>query len=296
MAMLDELKEARAYLSNPLDDTPIIRKSLLTGRYKNSATNLHGIADFLTMICRHYLYNYSDMKDNVCTEEIRNSAIMIMRIWCGFDSDISEDELNRVKADNQKWFRDYPFAEHWLKKYHSKHLEDGPKWKKYSNEWKDKLNSGLVFAAKQNCYDSILSSALILGPLKTYYLMIKPDDLKFTKPTRNKFLKLLAVYMLQKRFHTNQDWVLLPGHRIQNWMGVDGDSSRWCMCSDRGGRNLFKSETKNGYIKVTIDQEILRALDVQLLESKPESLPKDCDVYYDTGYGKENSLEKLINI
>ena len=53
MAMLDELKEVRAYLSNPLDDAPIVRKSLLTGRYKNSATNLHGIADFLTIICRH---------------------------------------------------------------------------------------------------------------------------------------------------------------------------------------------------------------------------------------------------
>lgn len=293
MAMLDELKEVRAYLSNPLDNSPIIQKNLLTGRYKNSKTNLHGIADFLTMICRHYLYDYVGMKDNICTENIRNSAIMVMRIWCGFDNDVSEDELNQAKAYNQKWFSDYPFAEHWLKKYHSKHLQDGPKWEEYSNEWKNKLNSGLVFAAKQNCYDSILSSALALGPLKTYYLKMKHDSFNFTLPTRDKFLKLLAVYMLQKRFQPNQEWVLFPSQRTQNWMGLDDNNSRWRVESDRDGRKLFSSEAKNGRIKITINQKVLKSLETELLETKPESVYNEYVVYYDTGYGKENPLNTL---
>lgn len=291
--MLDELKEVRAYLSNPLDDSPIIQKNLLTGRYKNSRTNLHGIADFLTIICRHYLYDYIGMKDNVCTENIRNSAIMIMRIWCGFDNDVSKDELNQAKADNQRWFNDYPFAEYWLKKYHSKHLGDGPKWDEYSNEWKGKLNFGLAFAAKQNCYDSILSSALALGPLKTYYLKMKSDNFNFTSPTRNKFLKLLAVYMLQKRFHPNQEWVLFPSQRTQNWMGLDDNNSRWRVEYDRDGHKLFSSETKNGRIKITINQEDLKSLETELLETKPEPIPQDDVVYYDSGYGKNNPLTKL---
>lgn len=293
MAMLDELKEVRAYLSDPQCDSPIIQKNLLTGRYKNSKTNLHGIADFLTMICRHYLYNYIGMKDNVCTKDIRNSAIMIMRIWCGFDNDVSKDELNQAKANNQKWFSDYPFAEHWLKRYHSKHLQDGASWEEYSNEWKDKLNSGLVFTAKQNCYDSILSSALAFGPLKTYYLKMKSDDFNFTSPTRNKFLKLLAVYMLQKRFHPNQDWVLFPGHRTQNWMGLDDNNSRWRVESDRDGRKLFSRETKNGRTKITINPETLESLDVELLENKPETITKDYVIYCDTGYGKDNPLSVI---
>ena len=291
--MLDELNEVRAYLSNPLDDSPIIQKNLLTGRYKNSKTNLHGIADFLTMICRHYLYDYIGMKDGVCTEDIRRSAIMIMRIWCGFNNDVSKDELNQTKADNQKWFDDYPFAEHWLKRYHSKHLQDGASWEEYSNEWKDKLNSGLVFAAKQNCYDSILSSALALGPLKTYYLKMKPDNLNLTEPTRRKFLKLLAVYMLQKRFHMNQKWVLFPSQRTQNWMGLDDKNSRWLVENDRNGKMLFSSDTKNGRTKITINPEALESLDVELLENKPKTITKDYVIYCDTGYGKDNPLSVI---
>lgn len=293
MAMLDELKEVRAYLSNPLDDSPIIQKNLLTGRYKNSKTNLHGIADFLIMICRHYIYDYVGMKDNVCTASIRESTIMIMRVWCGFESDVTAEELNQTKADNKKWFNDYPFAEQWLKNYHSKHLQEGASWEEYSNEWKDKLNSGLVFAAKQNCYDSILSSALALGPLKTYYLKMKPDDLNLTEPTRKKFLKLLAVYMLQKRFHMNQKWVLFPSQRTQNWMGLDDKNSRWLVETDRNGKMLFSSDTKNAHTKITINPEVLKTLDVELLENKPETITKDYVIYCDAGYGKNNPLSVI---
>lgn len=293
MAMLDELKEVNSYLSNPLDDSPIIQKNLLTGRYKNSRTNLHGIADFLTMICRHYLYNYSGIENNVCTDSIRNSAIMIMRIWCGFDNDVSDGELKQAKADNEKWFNDYPFAEDWLKNYHSKHLGDAPKWDEYSNEWKGKLNSVFVFTAKRNCYDSILSSALALGPLKTYYLKMKPDNLNVTKPTHNKFLKLLAVYMLQKHFHKGQEWVLFPTQRTQNWMGLDDNNSRWCVVADNDGQKLFSSQTQNGRTKITINSEVLKLLDAELLESKPEFIPNGYVVYCDTGFGTKNSLNTL---
>lgn len=291
--MLDELKEVRAYLSNPLDDRIIIQKNLLTGRYKNSNTKLNGIADFLTIICRHYLYDYIGMKDNVCTENIRESAIMIMRIWCGFNNDVSEKELSQTKAENEKWFNDYPFAEQWLKNYHSKHLQGGASWEEYSNEWKDKLNSGLVFAAKQNCYDSILSSALAFGPLKTYYLKMKPDNLNLTEPTRKKFLKLLAVYMVQKQFHMNQKWVLFPSQRTQNWMGLDDNNARWLVKSDKNGRKLFSSNAKTGRVKITINQEILKALDVKLLETKPETIKNDYLIYCDAGYGIDNPLSNI---
>lgn len=290
--MLDEFKEVAAYLSNPLVDKPIIQKNLLTGGYKNNNLKLNGIADFLTVICRHYLYNYSGIEDNNCTEEIRNSAIMIMRVWCGFDEDVTE-ELNQTKIDNKKWFKEYPFAEHWLKNYHSKHLQDGPDWTEYSDEWKKKLNSSMVFAAKQNCYDTILSSALAQGQLKTYYLIMKPDDVKLTQPTRKKFLKLLAVYMLQKRFHPNQQWVLFPRQRTQNWMGINDENSRWFVEVEWKGQELFKRDTKDNRTKITVNSKFIKTFDVHLSESKPEIIPEGYVVYYDTGYGINDFLNTL---
>ena len=99
--------------------------------------------------------------------------------------------------------------------------------------------------------------------------------------------------MLQKRFHMNQDWVLFPGHRTQNWMGLDDNNSRWCIENDRSKRKLFSRETKNGRTKITINPEILKTLEVELLKSIPKSIPQDHEIYYDTGYGKNNPLTKL---
>ena len=96
--------------------------------------------------------------------------------------------------------------------------------------------------------------------------------------------------MLQKRFHPNQDWVLFPGHRTQNWMGLDDNNSRWCVESDRTGRKLFSRETKNGRTKITITPEVIKSLDVELLENKPKTITKDYVIYCDTGYGKDNPL------
>ena len=120
--MLDEIKEVESYLTNPQTDNPRIQPKLFS-EVKGDSVKLYGISEYLTIICRYYLYNYSTMKDNCCDENVRTNAKLIMRAWCGFSGDLSEDELKKVKTDNEKWFQDYPKADGWLRAYHKKHLK-----------------------------------------------------------------------------------------------------------------------------------------------------------------------------
>ncbi len=300
--MLDEIKEVEAYLVAPQTDNPRIQPELFISK----GLKLYGIADYLTMICRHYLYEYSSMKDKGFDEKVRANAKLIMRAWCGFSNDLIEEELNKVVADNEEWFKKYPDAKGWLSEYFKKQCPNSEsEWNKCSKEWTEKLNSELVYTTVKNNYETILAQALAQGELKTYYIRMKEEfnNIVFSKkdgkgkaaaPTKKKIIKLISVYMLQSRFHKGQKWVVLPKRRFLNWLGeAKEERSRWLPGVSWEGNELFECASEHNSVKITVNQDFLETMDVKITETKPEH-SEEYNVYGDGGYGKELVVLKNI--
>lgn len=302
--MLDEIKEVESYLTKPQTDNPRIQPKLFS-EVKDDSVKLYGISEYLTIICRYYLYNYSTMKDNCCDENVRTNAKLIMRAWCGFSGDLSEDELKKVKTDNEKWFQDYPKADGWLRAYHKKHLKNIASWDDYSSTWKEHLNNDLIYRRVGNCYETILAEAIAQGPLKIYYLTMKKDyeDISFTKPegkgniskpTKNKIIKFIATYMLQTRFHPEQKWVVAPKLRMLNWLGYDTNKhTKWFPEVLWNGENPFGRVSENNIAKITVNQNFINDMGIKITATKPKEIHNEYNVYYDTGYGKKSPIDFL---
>lgn len=312
--MLNELQEAEAYLRKPDSDDTRLKAQLLSDDFDKTC-KLNGIADVLTMVVRRYLDLCKSGKAEVCesgiadenTEEnTEEMAILIMRVWCGFDGDVTEAELKRAKDCNQKWFQKYPKADGWLRAYHEKHLKGKcGSWQEYSGKWKKILNSQLLYQAESICFGNILAQAIAGGGLKTYYLVMNkayeetlatelrnPDGKMPGQPKQKNILKILAAYKVLQRVHPQQKFVLLQTNRILNWMGFESDREQnWCLNITWRGEPLFTKDGGSDYKKICVNQDFLKEMDVHLQESK--TIPDGCHVYEDIGHGRKKALKRL---
>lgn len=302
--MLDEIKEVEAYLCQPDAKEPRLGEKLLFE--KKGEYRLNGIADVLTLVACRYLYDYNQLSKT--DMKWKENVILIMRIWCGFENDVTEEELEWAKKENAAWFQNYPQAEGWLRKYHKnihKEADVECEWLKYSEKWREILNSKYFYQAESLCYENILAQAIARGPLKSYYLVIKKEyenalenDIKNEKDKKpdsrrkNTLLKILAAYKILQRFHPGQESVLLQTNRILNWLGFNSDKDdRWCLGFQWCGENIFTKESTNNYKKLHVNQKFLKEMDVKLQEG--DLIPDGYNVYKDMGHGKQNGLMKL---
>ena len=302
--MLNERKEAEGYLCEPDSDDTRLGAKLLSDNFKGDC-KLNGIADVLTLVACHYLYGFSGFGQ--AGQKAEEMAVLIMRVWCGFENDVTEDELRTAKEENEKWFKMYPQAEGWLRTYHGRHLkEKSDDWTAYSRKWKKHLNSENLYQAESLCYGNILAQAA-RGPLKSYALVIKNDYEKALKnEIRNQegkapdvrrqrtILKLIAAYKVLQLLHPGQKYVLLQTNRILNWLGFDSDKEdRWCLDFHWRGEPVFLMKSYRDFKKFSVNQAFLEEMDVRLWEGVPESVPNGYSIYQDAGPGKKNGLVKL---
>lgn len=303
--MLNELEEAKAYLENPDSSKPRIGVNLLTDHFKGKC-KLDGLGDILTIVVCHYLYDFNDFTR--FDEKMKSDAILIMRIWCGFEGDVTEEELRKAKEENQGWFTSYPQAIGWLRTYcETNFRKNTSNWLQYSEEWRDKLKKKLVYQAKRFCYENILAQAIARGPLKEYYLMIsnvydkalkeeiRNGEKKMPDARKQKtILKFLAAYKILQRYHPGQKYVLLPTNRLLNWAGLANKNENvWCIDLRWNDKPLFLKETGRDYIKFCVEPSFVKSMDICLLEELPKVVPNDHRIYRDGGYGKSAGL---INI
>lgn len=297
--MLDEVKEVESYLKNPDAHDVRVGAKLLFDNYKEC--KLNGLADILTLVVCQYLFEYNCGKK--LNDELKNKAILIMRIWCGFDEDVKSDELMKAKQENKQWFVKYPQAEGWLRNYYVEHSNKKKccDWSKYSEKWKNSLNSGQVYQAERICYENIIAQAVARGALKKYNLVVKKEyedimnnDVRNEngkKPDARKkktILKLLAAYKILQLQHPNQKYVLLQTNRVLNWLGYKSDKKdRWCLKFKWCGEPIFLMDSHGDFKKFAVNQAFLEKIDVQLKEKQADERLEGYNIYLDDGHGKE---------
>lgn len=303
--MLNEIKEAEAYLCVPdSDDTRLGVKLLFDN--KKGECKLNGIADVLTLVISHYLFGFQ--KCHELDVNMEKMAILIMRIWCGFDNDVKDEELKAAKEENKEWFKKYPQAEGWLRVYHEKHLKGKTgSWEEYSTKWNKTLNSKYVYQAESFCFENILAQAIARGPLKEYYLVIKKkyeDAIKNDIKGKNEktpdarkqrtILKLLAAYRILQKLHPEQSYVLMQANRILNWLGYESSNKdRWCPDLTWCGEPIFLIKSDYDFKKMSINQEFLNEMDIHLREDISEINRNEYDIYQDAGHGSKIGLIKI---
>lgn len=308
--MLNEIKEVESYLCTPRSVDTRLGIKLLTDNFKGDC-KLNGIADILTLVASHYLFDV--YKFHELNRDVEKMTILIMRIWCGFENDVMGDELKIAKEENREWFKKYPQAEGWLRVYHDQHLKGKTcNWEEYSNKWKKTLNSKYLYQAESLCFENILAQAIARGPLQEYYLVIKKkyeDAIKNDIRDKNRkgkildsrkqktILKLLAAYKILQKLHPRQSYVLMQTNRILNWLGYESDNKeRWCLDLTWCGEQIFFIDSDYDFKKMSVNQKFLNEMDVHLQEASSTSILSEYDIYQDTGYGKKNGLIKLLNI
>lgn len=300
--MLNEFLEAEAYLGDPdADDIRLNYKTLtdgFRGKYK-----LDGISDVLTLIACHYIYDFCKVTE--VNRETADRTALILRIWCGFEGDVSQADLKKAKKENKHWFKAYPNAEGWLHSYHKKYLEEkGGDWSAYSKEWSDKFHSNNVYRAKMMSYENIVAQAAARGPLKNYYLVISKNILekevrnsKGKKPASGRqktILKILGAYKVLQLLHPGQESVLMQTARILNWLGYEANKPRRIIGDlTWNDKYIFSLDDYGDFLKLSVNQDFLSAIDISLQEDTSNISLNSYDIYKDAGHGKKNGLEKL---
>ena len=303
--MLNEIKEVESYLKNPDADDVRLNASLLSENFKVEY-KLEGIGDVLTLIACHYLYSFCNTK--IEDEETEYMVILIMRIWCGFENDVTDEEMIKAKQANKLWFEKYPQAEGWLKVYHNKYLQRVGDWTIYSQKWSEHLKSDAIYSVKAIRYGNILAQAVARGPLKEYYLVV---DKKYEEAVNNKeeiqnenhkkpdirkrrsMLKLLGAYKVLQLLHPGQKYVVMQKNRILNWLGLCSyTKDRMCVEYKWRGEPIFLLEEHKDFLKFSINQEFLKEMDVKLQDNSND-IPDGRNIYRDNGHGEKN---ELINI
>ena len=305
--MLNEVKEVEVYLCKPDSEDSRINPKLLSENFKEG-NKLVGIADVLTMIASHFIYNFKKLDSNKSLDgELKDDAVKILRIWCGFEDDVTEEELKNTKERNSDWFEKYPQAEGWLRDYHKAHMTNGGTWSEYSTKWKATFGSVYVYRSEQVGYENILAQAIARGPLKNYYLVINKkygeavdneiknsNDKKPDARRQRTMLKLLSAYMLLRQLHPGQSYVLLQTSRILNWLGFESDKAdRWCVDYFWQENPIFYIEKNDDYKKFKVDEKFLLAMDVKIMEEIACIETNEYDIYQDDGHGKNTPLTKL---
>jgi len=300
--MLNEFLEVETYLGDPTTEDIRLNHKLLADDFKGKC-KLNGIHDILVLIACRYIYDFCKVTE--LNREVFDKTILILRIWCGFEGDVSSKDLAQAKSENQEWFKSYPYAEGWLRFYHDKYLkEKGASWSVYSIEWKAKLCSKSVYYAESICYENILAQAVARGPLKTYYLVVdkKYDELiqnevktdKGKRPDKRRqrnMLKLLGTYKVLQLFHPGQKSVLMQTNRIANWLGLSSvKDDRWCLELRWKNEPIFQKEGFGSYMKFSVNQSFLEMIDLQLMERIEEIDRTKYNVYGDNGHGRSNGL------
>lgn len=302
--MLDEIMEVKTYLENPTANNVRLNAKLLSDNFRGNC-KLVGIADILTLIACHYMYDFRGAIQ--INREIELETILIMRIWCGFENDVTEEELLQAKSQNKEWFQTYPNADGWLRTYHSIYLHQGGNWSKYCDEWKSKLNSSMIYRAEKLGYENILAQAAARGPLKKWYLVMDKSyediTLREIKNSKGKKLdvrkqrsltKILAAYLVLKQLHPKQEYILSQTNRILYWLGYDS-YKKDRLCLDLTWNNSTLIEEYNDYAdfkKIRVNPEFVKMLKFKLIED-PAECSENCLVFQDVGHGKENELKKL---
>lgn len=301
--MLDEIKEVEAYLCNPEDENPRIGASLLFDGFKGKC-KLNGLKDVLTLVASRYLYDFCKF-DNF-DKESKDKVILILRIWCGFESDVTQEELELAKTENKEWFDRYPQAEGWLRAYHAKHCNrESHNWSNYSEKWVPQLRTKNIYQAETTSYESVLAQVIARGPLKTYYLVMRDNyadalknDIKDgegkvpgVRKQRN-LIKLIAAYKALQLLHPGQEYVLLQTNRVLGWLGLGSDKDdRWCLDFTWRGEPLFLKDGDKDFKKFYVNQSFLEAVDAQIKENVSDFSKEEYVVYQDAGH--QNELIKL---
>ena len=301
--MLDEKIEVIEYLCNPDIAEPRISANILFENYK-AECKLDRVQDILTLIASHYLYDFC--KGDIIDEETKKKVILILRIWCGFDNDVTKEELKFAKKECKEWFDKYPQAEGWLKTFYAKHCKEGKNiWPKYTNKRANELRTENIYKANAISYEGILAQTIARGPLKTYYLVVKKDytdvvgnaikDEKGEVPKNVKkrnIMKLIASYKILQIFHPEQKYVLLQPNRVLGWMGIRSDKKeRWCLNYTWNNELLFKMESGEKHKKFYGNEEFLKVVDAQIREDVSEISKEEYIIYQDQGH--QNELKEL---
>ncbi len=300
--MLNEIMEVESYLSDP--KTTRLNAKLLGDGLKKGEYKLNGIADVLSMIAAYYIYNFTGASK--IDEELEKKVTLILRVWFGFEGDVSSEELKEAKKD--KWFTEHPYAEGWLREYLKPYLSEDRTWITYSEKWCKAWKSQMTYQAQQLVYPNIMAQALARGPLKEYVLVTKKCKALFAdiqnekgkKPPigrKKTLLKLIATYKILQLQQPGQKYVLMQTNRILNWCGYNSYKQDR-MCPDLRWKNeqLVLVESYKDFRKFSINSHFLDAMEIRLVE-KEEAMnidPEQYDIYQDQGYGKNQGLEKVI--
>lgn len=300
--MLNEIMEVESYLSDP--KTTRLNAKLLGDGLKKGEYKLNGIADVLSMIAAYYIYNVTGA--SMMDEELEKKVTRILRVWFGFEEDVSLEEMKEIKKD--KWFKKYPSADGWLRECLKPYLSENRTWIIYSEKWCKAWKSQMAYQAQQLVYKNVIAQALARGPLKEYVLVTKKCNnffaeiqsekgKKVTKGREKTLLKLIAAYKLLQLQQPGQKYVLMQTNRILNWCGYNSYKQDR-MCPDLRWKNeqLVLVESYKDFRKFSINSHFLDAMEIRLVE-KEEAMnidPEQYDIYQDQGYGKNQGLEKVI--
>lgn len=306
--MLNEYLEFEAYVTTPESDTPRIQPYLLTESFLDKG-RLNGIEQILTVIARAFIFSddkrvYDD--SGLIDEQLINATIELLHRWSGFDD---TDQRKRTKEPSlDKWFKEYPDADGWLKKYWIYHFDKGKKkketrlgkeelWEKVQEKWNDSLNHPYDYRAKQISYKNVIANALEMGPLRKRYFVIKKDDKHVkakakdnkrfdylyevqkgtSKPqekTKMKFLKIIVAYLIWQEYHPEgQREVLLRRAQLLGWYGLDdakNDSRIWYRNNLLwNGKPIFSRNLPgHNYIKLSIERDYLNNYGFCLIDEK----------------------------
>lgn len=297
--MLDEIREVKSYLCNPDDDNPRISANLLFENYKGNC-KLNGLKDILVLVASHFFYDFCSSEN--FSKDSKKKTILIMRIWCSFENDVTEEELEFAKSECEKWFATYPQAEGWLKTYHTKHCNrETHNWTNYSKKWVSQLGEKKIYKAEVATYESILAQVIARGPLKTNYLVMKNAYIDAVKNDirdgrgktpgtikKRNVIKLIAAYKMLQTLHPGQKYVLLQTNRVLAWLGMSSDKDdRWCLDFTWKDEALFLKEGSSDFKKYYVNQEFLDEMDVQILESISDLSREEYLIYQDAGHQSE---------
>lgn len=299
--MLNEIMEVESYLGAPTASR--LNANLLRDGKKDEC-KLNGIADVLSMIAAYYIYHFSGASK--MDEELEKKVTLILRIWFGFEGDVSLEEWEDAKKE--KWFEAYPYAEGWLREYLKPYLSENETWRAYSDKWCDAWKASMAYKLKQLVYPNIIAQALARGELKEYVLVTKKckdffadiQNEKGKKPSKERratLLKLIAAYKILQLQQPGQKYVLMPTNRILNWCGYNSyKPDRMCPSLRWKNAPLVLVESHKDFRKFRIHSDFLSEMEIQLVEKK-EAANIDherYDIYQDYGHGKDKGLEKMV--
>ena len=309
--MLDERKEAEAYLREPDEDCRI-RVQILTDKYSGK---LNGIGDVLTIIAREFIFHH--MNATKCTQDIHDKCIMALNLWCGFDNE-KEEEFAQYRKDKdiKKWLLKYPYADGWLKRYYNRFIRENSRnkytWEQYEQKWSKEFSEPLAYQAKKISYENILADAMAYGKLRERFLVIKDEEemwkclckpgvngnKKIDVRSKRKILKFLSAYLLACRFGEAK-MVLFRKIPLLYWLGCESDNTEnWFPIQEWKGKPIVQKERHIYYIKVMVDEAFMNQYGIRLIEEKEihEYQLNEYTVYQDMGHGsdKENALQPIL--